>query len=80
MPNSIVFNSVWRIHTFDDEPIQASLVGFVDCWGEGDSNFKAKCHMEIDLGLKVKNIVEVAVLGRVTCTGTAILLDPSSQI
>ena len=66
--------------TFNDEPIQASLVGFVDCWGEGDANFKGKGRMEIDLGLKVKDIVEVAVLGRVTCTGTAILLDSSSQI
>ena len=36
--------------------------------------------MEIDLGLKVKDIVEVAVLGRVTCTDTAILLDSSSQV
>jgi hypothetical protein len=66
--------------TFNHEPVQASLVGYVDCWGEGDSNFKGKGRMEIDLGLKVKDIVEVAVLGRVTCTGTAILLDSSSQV
>ena len=66
--------------TFDDEPIQASLVGFVDCWGDGDANFKGKGRMEIDLGLKIKNIVQVAVLGRVTCSGTAILLDSSSRI
>jgi hypothetical protein len=66
--------------TFNDEPVQASLVGVVDCWGEGDANFKGEGHMEIDSGLKVKEIVKVAVLGRVTCTGTAILLDSSSQV
>jgi len=66
--------------TFNDEPIEASLVGFVDCWGEGDSEFAGSGRMEIDCGPRGKEIVEVAVLGRVVCTGTAILLDSSSQV
>jgi hypothetical protein len=66
--------------TFNDETIQASLVGFVECWGEGDANFKGKGRMESDFGLKVKQIVKVAVLGGVACTCTAILPDSSSQI
>ena len=64
---------------FNDEPIQVSFVGFVDCWGEGESNFKGEGRVEIDLGLR-KNILKVAVLGRLKCTGTAVLLDSSSQI
>jgi hypothetical protein len=66
--------------TFNDEPVQASLVGVVECWGEGDSNFKGKGLMEIDFGLNVKQIVKVAALGQVTCTGTAILRNSSSEI
>ena len=64
--------------TFDNEPIQVSIVGFVQRWG--DEDFTGKGTMKIDLGLGVKRILTVAVLGRVSCTGTALLLDESLQI
>lgn len=63
---------------FNDEPVRARLTRYVDCWG--DTEFCGKGRMEIDSGLKIKNIVPVVVLGTLACTGTAILLDPSSQL
>ena len=65
---------------FSDEPIEDSLLGFVDGWGEGDANFGGKVHIEIDYGLSFMEIVEVAVFGMVTCTSAAVLLNSSSPV
>ena len=66
--------------TFNDEPIQASLAGFVECLGDGYVNFRDRGCMEIVLSPNVKRILDVVILGSETCTGTALLLDSSSQI
>lgn len=52
----------------------------MDCWSEEDSSFEGKDHIEINLGLKDKEIIEVAVLGWIICTDMALLQDSSSHI
>ena len=58
---------------FNNERISISTTGYVDTWLE--NNFSGTGKMEIESDSDINRIMEVTVLGRVTCTGTAVLLD-----
>jgi hypothetical protein len=65
---------------FNNKMIRLSTTGRVLCWGDGDADLEGQGHIEIKLGSNVTKTIDVMLLGYIVPTGTAVLLDTSSQI
>ena len=65
---------------FKDKMIRLSVSGFVRCWGDDDADLRGHGHIEIKCASNVARRIDVVLLGRIVITGTAVLLDTSSQI
>jgi len=71
---------VFNFGYFKGEPIQATMEGSVECWGEDHFAGRGTMTIEVGSGRMRRIDIKVVVLGYVICTGTAILLDSSSRI
>ena len=65
---------------FDSEHLTLCLSGTVHCWGDADNDLVGQGVMDLIYTPHVKRHVQVAVLGSILATGTAVLLDSNGQI
>ena len=71
---------VYDFGYFKGEPIQGTMEGSVECWGEDHFSGRGTMTIAVGSGRLRRTDIKVVVLGYIICTGTGILLDASSRI
>lgn len=65
---------------FNSKNLTLCLLGRVHCWGDADNDLTGQGVMDLIYTAHVKRRVQVAVLGSILATGTAVLLDSIGNI
>lgn len=65
---------------FNDAKLEVQFSGYIECWGNGSTDLFGEGVLELIIGLDVRQLIRVFVLGNVLYTGTAVLLDEQGNV
>jgi hypothetical protein len=70
----------FEIGVLNGQPLRAKFAQYVIRWGDGENDLRGNCVLKLPDGTGVWKEIPVKLLGNVSGTGTAILMDPSGGV